>query len=422
MTHAASYYAASRNDRRERPALAGDASCDVAIVGGGYTGLSAALHLAERGRRVILLEAHELGWGASGRNGGQVHSGQRRDQDTLEKWFGATQAHRLWDLAEEAKATVKGLIARHAIDCDWRDGLIYAMHKPGYVAADHAYADRLARDYAYPHMTTLDRDQLAAAIGSSAYHGGTRDGDAGHLHALNYALGLARAAEAAGAVLHERSPVTRVIRGARPVVETAAGRVTADAVILAGNGYLHGLDDDTEARVMPINNYILTTEPLGSRINQFIPGGEAVADSRFVIYYWRPTVDGRILFGGGETYTRRFPVDIKGFVRKHLLNIYPGLADVRIDHAWGGTLAVTTNRLPYMRRLAPGLYTSGGYSGHGVATATLAGKLLAEAIAAETERFDVFQSIPSMKFPGGKLMRTPTLIMAMTWFALRDRL
>lgn len=422
IEHAPSYYAATAHPHALRPALAGDVAVDVCVVGGGFTGLSAALTLAEAGRSVRLIDAKRIGWGASGRNGGQLHTGQRRDQTTLEAWFGVEMAHRLWDLAEAAKHHVKDLIARHAIACDWRDGLIIADHKPRYVAAERAYVEKLQRDYGYSLVRFLERDALAAAIGTGAYHGGFHDAGAGHLHPLNFALGLARAAEAAGAVLHDATPALRVVPGARPVVETAHGRITADAVILAGNGYLEGLDAELEARVMPINNYILTTEPLGARMTALIPGGEAVADSRFVVYYWRPTVDSRLLFGGGETYSRRFPADLKSFVRRHMLNIYPDLADVRIDHAWGGTLAVTVKRLPFIRRLRSGVYAGSGYSGQGVATATFAGHVLARAIEGDTDRLDTFAALPTPAFPGGKLLRAPSLALAMTWFALRDRL
>jgi gamma-glutamylputrescine oxidase len=420
--HAPSWYAATAIGDRRRQPLQGDTRSDVCIVGGGYTGLSAALHLARRGRRVVLLEARRLGWGASGRNGGQLHSGQRRDQPTLEAWFGAGRARALYDLAEEAKATVKDLIAQHAIACDWQDGLIHAVHKERYLGPARAEVEHLQRVYGAQGLSVLSRAEVAAAIGTEAYRGGWRDATAGHLHPLNFALGIARAAEEAGAILHEDSTVTALGGGARPQVTTGRGTVTADSVILACNGYLRGLEPDTESRVMPIHNYVLATEPLGSRADALIPGREAVADSRFVVHYWRLSRDGRMIFGGGESYGHGFPPDLKAFVRRHMLKIYPGLADVRIAHAWGGTLAVTMRRLPYLRRLRPGLYTACGYSGQGVGTATFAGKLLAEAICGEQERFDIFAALPAPRFPGGVLLRHPTLVLAMTWYALRDRL
>lgn len=403
--------------------LDGDTRADVAIVGGGFTGLSAALHLAERGVDVVLLEANRVGWGASGRNGGQIHSGQRCDVDWLESHLGIDHARRLWDLGEESKQLLRDLIARHSIDCDLRDGLFGVAHKPRFVETEKRYAEKLRRDYGYEQVEWIDRDPLAEALGTDVYFGGVRDGGAGHLHPLNFALGIARAAAAAGARLHEATTVTKLEDGANPVLVTPNGRVTADTVILAGNGYLDGVEPDTESRVMPMNNYILTTEPIGAgRPGGILKGGEAASDSRFVIYYWRPTPDGRLLFGGGETYSRRFPADIRGFVRRHMLNIYPNLDRVQIQHAWGGTLAVTVNRLPFIRKVRSGVYVGAGFSGQGVTIAPLAGKLLADALTNAPDRLDAFADLPCPPFPGGKWLRTPTLMAAMTWFALRDRL
>ncbi len=422
--HAPSYYAATAHAAPPRPALAGATTADVCVIGAGYTGLSTALHLAKKGRSVVVLEANRVGWGASGRNGGQLHSGQRRDQKTLENWYGETCARLLFDLAEEAKRTVEDLIASHAIDCDWRDGLIHAAHKPSRHVEAIREVEHLVARYGYTGTTLLDRDRLAAAIGTDVYFGGWRDGTAGHLHPLNYALGLARAAEAAGVRIHEASRVTEIVRtatGAGRVV-TADGIVTASDVVLAANGYLDGLDADVDARVMPIRNYVAATTPLGDFADRLIPGREAVSDSRYVVHYWRLSADGRLIFGGGETYGHRDPKDIAGFVRGHMKKIYPGLAEVPIDHAWGGTLSVTLSRMPFFRRLRPGLYTACGYSGHGVAIATFAGKLLAEAIDGDTSRFDVMASLPVRRFPGGPLFRLPSLVIGMSWYALLDRL
>ena len=420
---AGSWYTATADALAPFAPLDGDVRADVAIVGGGYTGLSAALHLAEAGIDVVLVEEHRVGWGASGRNGGQIHSGQRRDVDWLEANLGRDHARRLWDLGEEAKALVRDLIARHKIDCDLRDGLIGAAHKPRYVEGERAYADKLRTDYGYDKVEWLDRDALAAALGTDVYYGGVRDAGAGHLHPLKFALGIARAAAAAGAWIFEATPVTALRDGAPQTLQTPTGRIRADTVILAGNGYMDGIDRDLETRVMPINNYILTTEPIGAgAAGGLLPGGEAASDTRFVIYYWRPTADGRLLFGGGETYSRRFPRDVAGFVRRHMLSIYPQLKDARISHAWGGTLAVTARRLPVIRKLRAGVYAGTGFSGQGVTIAPLAGKILAEAIAGAPGRLDAFAGIACPPFPGGKWLRPPLLAAAMTWFALRDRL
>lgn len=416
-THAPSWYAATAVPAPDRPVLQGDRRADVCIVGGGFTGLSAALHLARAGLSVVVLEAHRAGWGASGRNGGQVGSGQRLDQDWIEARVPG-DARALWDIAEAAKALVRGLGAAMP-GVDWRPGIVHALRKPQEVAEARRYAEKLARDYGYAQIEPLDRAALAALIGTEAYAGGEIDQGAGHIHPLNFALGLAAAADAAGAVIHERSEVLALDPGPPARLRTAQGTVTADQVILACNGYLGGLAPEVAARVMPINNFIIATEPLGDRAPLAQP--VAVADSRFVVNYWRQTPDGRLLFGGGESYGWRFP-DIAETVRKPMSQVYPQLANARIDHAWGGTLAITVTRAPCFLRLAPHVLSASGYSGHGVALATMAGQILAQAVQGQAERFDVMARLPTPRFPGGTALRHPALVLAMTWYALRDRL
>lgn len=417
----ASYYAATRTEFAPLVPLQGAVSADVCIVGAGYTGLSAALHLAQRGYRVVVVEAHRVGFGASGRNGGQVGSGQRNDQDDLERIAGRENARRLWDMAEEAKALVKSLIADHAMPAPFRPGIAHACWTDAQTRHAHAYADRLRRDYGYDQIEPMDRDAMTRLIPSGVFRGGDIDRGAGHVHPLNYAIGLARAAIAAGAVIHERSEVTRLIHGAKPVVHTAQGSVTADHVILAANGYLGNLNPQVAARVMPINNFILATEPLGESALHVLAEPVAVADTRFVVNYWRLSDDNRLLFGGGESYGWRFP-DIVKTVRPALLDIYPSLKDVRFDYAWGGTLAITMTRNPCFLRVAPNVLSASGYSGHGVALATLAGRILSEAVAGQAERFDLMASLPTPRFPGGASLRWPMLVLAMTWYSMRDRL
>ncbi|WP_431300444.1 NAD(P)/FAD-dependent oxidoreductase [Tabrizicola sp. BL-A-41-H6] len=416
-----SYYAATATPLAPFPMLKGQHAADVCIVGGGYTGLSAALHLAQRGYDVALVEAHKVGFGASGRNGGQVGSGQRQDQVWIEKTVGRENAHRLWSLAEEAKALVKSLITDHAIPVTFHPGIAHACRSEAEVRDAHAYAEKLHRDYGYTHLEPLDRAAVRHLIGSPAFAGGEIDRDAGHLHPLNYALGLAAAAAKAGVRIFENSEVHRVEPGPRPVVRTSAGHVTCDTVILAANGYLGQLNLDVASKVMPINNFIVATEPLGDRAKDILAEPVAVADSRFVVNYWRLSEDSRLLFGGGESYGYRFP-DIIKTVSKPMLEVYPQLRNTRIDYAWGGTLAITMNRMPCFTRPAQNILSASGYSGHGVAMATLAGKLLAEATAAQTERFDLMASLPQPRFPGGVTFRSPLLVMAMTWYAMRDRL
>jgi gamma-glutamylputrescine oxidase len=416
-----SYYAATATPVRPFPRLAGEARADVCVIGGGYTGLSAALHLAERGYVVVLLEAQRVGFGASGRNGGQVGSGQRRDQDDLEKMVGLPQARRLWDMAEDAKALVRDLIARHGMPVTFYPGVAHACWSDGEVKAGHVYADKLRRDYGYGRLEVLDREGIRALIGSTAFRGGQIDWGAGHMHPLNYALGLAQAAARAGVRLHETSLVTGIEPGAQPLVRTEQGQVRADHVILAANGYLGDLEPKVAARVMPINNFMLATEPLGERAREILSRPVAVADTRFVVNYWRLSGDDRLLFGGGESYGYRFP-DIIRTVRKPMLQIYPQLADTRIDYAWGGTLAITVNRMPCFLRVAPNILSASGYSGHGVAMATMAGKVMAEAVAGQAERFDLMAGLPQPRFPGGTALRWPLLVLAMAWYSMRDRL
>jgi gamma-glutamylputrescine oxidase len=418
-----SWYAASAELLAPFPALEGSLAADVCVIGGGYTGLSAALHLAEAGYDVVLLEAQRVGWGASGRNGGQMGSGQRRDQDWLERRLGVGTARALWEMAEAAKALVRGLVARHGIACDLRPGVIHAACRAGEVAAFHAEAAKLKRDYGYDALEPLDRAGIEAHLATRAYHGGVLDRDAAHLHPLNFALGLARAAAAAGAQIFEASRVEAIGGGAHPEVRTGEGLVRARFVIVAGNGYLGGLVPEMAARVMPINNFIVATEPLGAEAARaLIRNDVAVADSRFVVNYFRLSADHRLLFGGGESYGYRFPRDIEALVRPRMLGVFPQLAGAAIDHAWGGTLAITVERLPALRRLAPNVFAAGGYSGHGVALATLAGKLMAEAVQGTAERFDLFAGLPQPRFPGGAALRWPLLVLAMSWYAMRDRL
>ncbi len=417
-----SWYAATAQPLEPFPALAGDQRADVCIVGAGYTGLSAALHLAEAGLSVIVLEAHRVGFGASGRNGGQLGSGQRADQGELEQIVGREQARAFWDLGEEAKALVKSLIARHRIDCELKPGVAWAGSSAADVRSIQSYVAQLQDVYGYDQITALDRDSFAAMCPSPDYQGGALDMGAGHLHPLKYALGLARAAWSAGARICEGSEVLALEDGRPATLRTAKGSVQADHVILACNGYLGHLHPKVAARVMPINNFIAATEPLGEAAAQVLAQDVAVADSRFVVNYFRLSPDKRLLFGGGESYGYRFPKDIPALVRKPMQVIFPHLRDIRIDYAWGGTLGITMKRMPHLARLGPNIMSASGYSGHGVGTATHAGQLCARAIQGEASGFDTFARLPTSPFPGGAATRAPLLVLAMTWYTLRDRL
>lgn len=429
----ASYYAATKNINGSFVDLKGAHNADVCIIGGGYTGLSAALHLAKAGRRVVLLEANKVGWGASGRNGGQVGSGQRRDQDELEKIVGNEHARRLWDLAEQAKAQVRSLVSEYDIACDLKSGVIHADHRKSRQAHSKAYAEKLQTNYDYDAIRYVDQGEMRQMVGSAGYFSGTYDTGAGHLHPLNYAIGLAKAASKNGAEIFENSRVTSIDEtGGKSIIATEHGSIKADHCLFACNGYLGELGGNltvsNRRRVMAINNFIIATEPLSDdRAMGLISNGAAVADSRFVVNYFRLVVDPtsgkkRLLFGGGENYAYRFPRDIKAFVRKPMLQVYPNMADCLIDYGWGGTLAITVPRMPAFQRLSPTVYAASGYSGHGVAMATLGGKIMSEAILGDSSAFDVFAKLPSQNFPGGVTARWPLLVLAMSYYALRDRL
>jgi gamma-glutamylputrescine oxidase len=422
--HAPSYYAATVREQVATEPFAGPARADVCVVGGGYAGLATALHLARRGVDVTLLEQSRLGWGASGRNGGQAHVGMRRDQRWLEGRVGREDARRLWDFALDARAHLDWLIETYGIDCDLRLGHLHADHRARYSADSRRHVEHLRTTYDYPHIRYVDRDEVASMVLSRDYHSGSFDARAGHLHALNLALGIARAAASHGARLHEGVEVTGLKRsGGDWQVDTTQGTLTAGRVVLAGNGYLRRLAPEVERRVMPINNFIAVTEPLGAEgAGRVISNGAAVSDSRFVVNYFRITPDHRLLFGGGENYSYRFPRDIAAFVRPHVLKVFPQLAQVRFDYAWGGTLGITPTRMPWVRELEPGLVNASGFSGLGVVLAPYTGKAVADALCGERSAFELLGRVPVPPFPGGAMLRHPTLVAAMLYYALRDRL
>lgn len=418
--HAPSWYAETAGPLPDYPVLEGVTRADVCVVGGGYAGLSAALHLAEAGYDVALLEANRVGWGASGRNGGQLGVGPRADMLKYERMAGRQDAAKVWELGLEANHLVRDLIAKHGIEADLADGILEAAWRRGDAEDLAEYAEHMAEVYGYEGLTALDRREIAARLGTERYHGGMLLREGAHLHPLRYALGLARAAAATGARLFERSLVTAVSDGR---VETAKGVVEADHIVLAMNGYLDGLVPAVARRSMPINNFIIATEPMSpDRAESVIKGNLAVADTKFVLDYYRLTPDRRMLWGGGESYGARFPSDIAGYVRGKMLKVYPQLADLRVTHAWGGTLGITLTRFPAFQRLDGGMLAISGWSGSGVHMATMGGKLAAEAVRGQAERFDVLARMPAPPFPGGTWFRAPMLAAAMTWYSLRDRL
>ena len=424
-----SYYAATVQRPQRHAPLAGDVRCDVAIVGGGLAGLSAALELAERGQQVVLLEARELGWGASGRNGGQAIHGLACDQDEIERQLGLDEARRVWSMSIEALDLLRQRIARHGIDCDWRDGYLGLATSARKGAELAAWADRIDSVYGYP-LARVSNADLPRWIDSPRYHSGIHDPRSGHLHPLKYTLGLAAAAAAAGVRLHEHSPVTALRQGEAPQLVTASGTVTARQVLLAGNVYLHGVAPQLEPRIMPAGTYIACSETLDPALaDSLIPSRSAVCDTNFVLDYFRTTNDHRVLFGGRVSYSTFTPTNLRESMRRRMVRAFPQLGRVKVAYAWGGFVDISMNRAPDFGRLdaalvggARNVYYLQGFSGHGLALTGLAGRLVAEAMTGDASRFDVFARLKHRPFPGGRWLRMPSLVAGMAWYRLRDML
>ena len=420
--HAPSYYAASANPFPAQPQLCGDIAADVVVVGGGYAGLSAALHAAEAGFSVVLLEGKRIGWGASGRNGGQMIPGLRWSAGDLVERFGLGQTARLLALANLAAERVRGRITRHAIACDLRPGHFLAAARPAHLDAMKREVDLLQQLLDYGSARIVSAGEVGSYVASQRYHGGLFDSNGGHLHPLNYALGLAQAALDAGVRIFEGSAVTAMDHTSPVVATTAQGRVTAQHGVLACDVFMGDLDRKLGAMTMPVANYNVATAPLSpDQAKALIPSGAAVADSKFVLNYYRLSADNRLIFGGGEKYSPAPPRDLAGFVRPYLERVFPQLTGVPIDYAWGGMVGVTLNRLPQFGRIGNSFYAH-GWSGHGVLLTTLAGELIADALRGTAERFDLFANLPGQPFPGGPLLRHPLYMAGMLWFALKDRL
>lgn len=422
LGYEASYYAETANYKADFPKLEGEESVDVCVIGAGYTGLSSALHLAEKGYSVAILEAEKVGWGASGRNGGQVAPDHNMEHETLVSKVGQQAADMLWDMSLESVDLVKDLIKKHNIECGLKSGILHVAAKPSHINDIKEAVEYKQNILKYDAVKYVPEDEVVAMLGTDKYYNGEYLTDAAHLHPLNYALGLAEAAVKAGVKIYEHSRVLDYTGGAGAQVTTESGVVKAKYILMACNGYLGKLAPKVAGKIMPINNFILATEPLSEEMCRKINRDDvAVADSKFVINYFRISQDNRLLWGGGENYSSKFPSDIGSFVRKYMLEFYPELSDVKIDYGWGGTLAITLNRMPHFDRIEENVFVAQGYSGHGVALATLGGKLMAEAISGSAEKFDVFQSVPTPTFPGGTLLRFPGLVAGMLYYAMRDR-
>ena len=423
LAHARSWYEDALPPEPPAPTLAGDVRADVAVLGAGLTGLNAALELAARGLRVVLVEAARAGAGGSGRSGGQVLADYACGMETLRGLLGREAAAQLWQWSLEAVARVKVHIARHAIACDWRDGCATLALKPRQERALRDWQAQAAHDYGYDGLRWLAAGELGELVASPRYCGALLDTGAGHLQPLAYTRALAQAARAAGVTLYENSPVLRIETGPRPKLVTADGTVEADQLVIAGGALPARLAPEPAAKVLPVGTYIVATGPLGADVaTALLPADAALCDANFVLDYYRRSADHRLLFGGRVSYSGLDPFNTAHATRQRMLQVFPQLRDAKIESSWGGFVDITMNRAPDFGRLAPNVYYLQGFSGHGIALTGIAGRLLAEAVAGTAERFDIFSRITHREFPGGALLRRPALVLAMAWYRLKDLL
>ncbi|NHH86159.1 FAD-binding oxidoreductase [Cobetia sp. MB87] len=422
LEHAASWYAASANAVPERPPLAGDVSCDVCVVGAGFTGISAALHLAEQGLKVMVLEAARVGYGASGRNGGQIVNSYSRDMDVIEARFGIQTARALGDMAFEGNRIIRERIAGHGIDCDLRDGNLFAACNARQLKGLKEHKALWER-YGNTSLELLEGDAYKREVSAEGYTGALVDHSGGHIHPLNLVLGEAAAFESLGGVIFEHSPLVSLEHGGPVVLKTAGGTLRADRVVMAGNAYLNGVLPELESKSMPCGTQIITTEPLADDVARgLLPNDMAVEDCNYLLDYYRLTRDNRLIFGGGVNYGGEDPRNIEALIRPKMLKVFPQLASVRIDYAWSGTFLMTLNRLPQFGVLNDNVYYAQGYSGHGVTCSHLAGRLISEVMTGRDGRFDAFAGLPHLPFPGGRMLRVPLSAVGAWYYQTRDKL
>ncbi|MFZ1098367.1 MAG: FAD-binding oxidoreductase [Steroidobacteraceae bacterium] len=425
LPYVRSYYAASAHPAPSRPALAGALECDVCVVGGGIAGCSAALHLAERGFKVVLLEQHRIGWGASGRSGAQAIFGVAAGQTKLTRLIGAAGARAVWDVSVEGLTLMRELIGRFSIDCDWVAGYLLAAVKERHLRELEDELAELREHYGYSSMRYVPREELRSLLATERYPGALYDANSGHLHPLNYTLGLAAAGESLGVRIFEDSRARGFLTDGSGGVRVPApgGEVRARHLVLCGNVYLGDTAPQLASRIMAVATYIVATDPLGeARARGLIANNAAVSDMNWVLDYFRRSADHRLLFGGRVNYSGLRSFDAPAATRARMLAVFPQLRDVRVEYAWGGEVDITLNRAPHFGRLAPNVYFLQGFSGHGIALTGIAGKLIAEAVSGTAGRFDVFARIPHRNFPGGAALRRPALVLAMLYYRLRDLL
>lgn len=419
--HTASYYAASANPSPARPALQGELEADVCVVGAGFTGISAALFLAEHGFSVTVLEAARVGFGASGRNGGQIVNSYSRDIDTIERTLGPEQAKLLGEMAFEGGRIIRERISTYGIRCDLKDGGVFAAFtekQMKHLEAQKALWERHGND----QLELLDNQGIRQVVSSELYVGGMLDKSGGHIHPLNLVLGEAAAFESLGGRIYEQSPVIAIEPGERPLVRTSQGSVRARFVIVAGNAYLGDLLPALSAKSMPCGTQVVTTAPLGDDLaSSLLPQDYCVEDCSYLLDYYRLSADKRLIFGGGVVYGARDPANVEALVRPNLERTFPQLKGVPIEYAWTGNFLLTLSRLPQVGRIGSNIYYSQGCSGHGVTFTHVAGKVLAEALRGQAERFDAFAALPHYPFPGGRLLRVPLTALGAWYYQMRDR-
>lgn len=421
--HTTSYYAASANPAPARPELVGDHQIDICIVGAGYSGLSTGLHLVEKGYKVAIIEGAGVGWGASGRNGGQIVNGLNASLQTIRKRYGQDTASFVAGLVQEGGEIIRERIKTYDIQCDLKEKNIFTALTPAHMKELESRMELWA-SYGLHHQEMLDKSQLREHVNSDLYEGGMIDHTGGHMHPLNLALGEAAAFESLGGTVYEMSPVIHVeTDSAQPVVKTAKGQMTCTTLVLCGNAYLGHVVPALAARVMPVSTQVMATEPLGDeRARDLIPQDACVEDIRYILDYYRLSGDKRLLFGGGTVYGGSDPRDIEAKLRPNMIKVFPELRDIRIDYAWSGNFALSFSRVPQMGRLGNNTYFAHGYSGHGVTGSHTFGRILSEAIDGDRTRFDVFENVPWYPFPGGRMFRVPYSVAGSWWYALRDRL
>jgi gamma-glutamylputrescine oxidase len=418
--HVKSWYAASIGTPWQRDALAENLSVDVCILGAGITGLSTAIECAKAGLKVAVLEAQQVGWGASGRSGGQAIFGYGCDQHKITAMLGLEDSRKLFDFSVEGLKIIHDNCREFTIDCDWQAGHAHVAIKPRHTDELKHWQEDLEKNFSYS-LLWWDKQALQSQLASSRYIGALYDINSGHLHPLKYTLGLAKAAESLGVKIYEHSAVTELQRGTKPVFKTERGQVTCDYAVLAGNAYVKGIAPELDYKIMPVGTYIGATAPLDQSLaNALIKNNMAVADINWALDYFRLSKDNRLLFGGRASYSTLPPPNLRGVMARRMTRVFPQLENLKFDYVWGGFVDISFNRAPHWGRLGKNIYFAQGFSGHGIAATGLAGRIISEAIRGQASRLDIFEKITHLPFPGGRLFRTPMLVAAMAWYKLRD--